>query len=226
MGRPVKRKGRDAPGTAMAERKRASEASNGRRAQLTGVAANVFARKGVGNTTMRDIADEAGILAGSLYHHFVSKDALLEEILREALDELTKAYESARDAGLGAVATLERLVLVGLRFVRDRHAVTAIVQNDFTYLHDMEQFGFVDDMTAVHRRIWRSVLERGVEEGVFRSNLNLDVAYRSMMASIVVEVRFAAATRSLSVEQLAAHAHGVLPGRPEAGWPEAGRRSG
>jgi AcrR family transcriptional regulator len=191
MGRPVKSERKSDPRVLVAANgRRAPEVTTDRRAQLVETAAEVFAQKGVGNTTMRDIADGAGILAGSLYHHFRSKDDLLEEVLRSALDELTVAYEKVERSELDAVSALEGLMLVGLRFVTEKEAVTSIVQNDYTYLHDMAAFSFVDDITAAHRKIWRRVLERGVREEVFRADLDLDIAYRSMMAAIVAEVRW------------------------------------
>jgi AcrR family transcriptional regulator len=191
MGRPAKPRGKDDP-RLLSERngRRAPEVTTDRRVELVEGAARVFATKGVGNTTMRDIADETGILAGSLYHHFQSKDALLEEALRSVLSDLTDAYEAIKNKDLDPVTAVEELILTGLRFVTDQPDVTSIVQNDYTYLHDVDTFAFVDEMSNQHRKIWRKVLERGVTEGVFRPDLDLDLTYRSMMAAIVAEVRW------------------------------------
>ncbi len=52
-----------------------------RRDELLGIAATLFAERGFRNTTVRDIADAAGILSGSLYHHFDSKEAMVDELL-------------------------------------------------------------------------------------------------------------------------------------------------
>jgi TetR/AcrR family transcriptional regulator, cholesterol catabolism regulator len=190
MGRPAKPRGKDDP-RLLSERngRRAPDVTTDRRVELVQAAARVFAKKGVGNTTMRDIADETGILAGSLYHHFQSKDALLEEALRSILGDLTAEYEAIKNKDLEPVAALDELILTGLRFIANQPDVTSIVQNDYTYLHDVETFAFVDEMTDQHRKIWRKVLERGVKEGVFRTDLDLDLTYRSMMAAIVAEVR-------------------------------------
>jgi AcrR family transcriptional regulator len=162
---------------------------------------------------MRDIAEEAGILSGSLYHHFRSKDTLLEGVLRRGLDDLTLRYEAVRDADLDPRDAVKELISVGLQFVVDEHDVTAIVQNDYTYLHDVEGFAFVEDYSARHRRIWRDVLQRGVEAGVFRADIDLDVAYRSMMGSIVSVVRWYRSNPQLDVTQLvSAHAELYLDG--------------
>ena len=45
-----------------------------RREELLDLAATMFAQRGLRATTVRDIADAAGILSGSLYHHFASKE--------------------------------------------------------------------------------------------------------------------------------------------------------
>ena len=53
----------------------------------------MFAERGLKATTVRDIADSAGILSGSLYHHFKSKEQMVEEVMRDFLDWLFTRYE-------------------------------------------------------------------------------------------------------------------------------------
>src|SRR3978361_1185148 len=65
-----------------------------RRDELLGIAAELFAEHGFNNTTVRDIADGAGILSGSLYHHFDSKESMVDEILRDFLDHLFGQYRA------------------------------------------------------------------------------------------------------------------------------------
>ena len=62
-------------------------ASPARRSELLGTAAEVFAEQGYNATTVRKIADHAGMLAGSLYYHFDSNETMLEEILRTFLGQ-------------------------------------------------------------------------------------------------------------------------------------------
>lgn len=56
----------------------------------------MFAEQGLRSTTVRDIADSAGILSGSLYHHFDSKESMVDEILRSFLDSLFARYSTLR----------------------------------------------------------------------------------------------------------------------------------
>ncbi|WP_054569992.1 TetR/AcrR family transcriptional regulator [Frankia sp. R43] len=64
-----------------------------RRGEILDAAARLFATAGI-RATLKDIADAAGILAGSLYHHFDSKDAIVAELIRRyhaALDGVAQA---------------------------------------------------------------------------------------------------------------------------------------
>ena len=60
---------------------RPAQTANTRRDELLALAATMFAERGLRATTVRDIADSAGILSGSLYHHFSSKEEMVDEVL-------------------------------------------------------------------------------------------------------------------------------------------------
>ncbi len=53
--------------------------------EIVAAAARVFRTKGYPAATVRDIADEVGILKGSLYHHVESKEDLLYLIVKEPI---------------------------------------------------------------------------------------------------------------------------------------------
>lgn len=71
---------------------------NSRRGELLELAAAMFAERGLRATTVRDIADGAGILSGSLYHHFASKEEMVDELLRGFLDWLFARYRDIVDS--------------------------------------------------------------------------------------------------------------------------------
>ena len=55
---------------------------------IVAAAAKVFRTKGYHAATVRDIADEVGILKGSLYHHFDSKEELLYLVVKEPIAQM------------------------------------------------------------------------------------------------------------------------------------------
>ena len=66
-----------------------------RQDQILQAAAELFARQGYGGTSIRDIAHQVGLLPGSVYHHFPSKEDLFVAIHREGFRQLVKRSEDA-----------------------------------------------------------------------------------------------------------------------------------
>jgi AcrR family transcriptional regulator len=71
-----------------------SRGDGSRREEVLEAASSLIAAKGLG-TSMQDIADASGMLSGSLYYHFASRDALLTELLRRYHAELNAVADAA-----------------------------------------------------------------------------------------------------------------------------------
>lgn len=69
--------------------------SGPRRAEIIATAASLIASSGL-RTSLQEIADAAGILPGSLYHHFESKEAILVELIRRYQDDLGRIGREAQ----------------------------------------------------------------------------------------------------------------------------------
>ena len=121
----------------------ASESS--RRDELLAIAARLFAEKGFRNTTVRDIADAAGILSGSLYHHFDSKESMVDEILSSFQDELFGQYDAILGSDTDPRSKLEQAVLVSFDAIDRHHDEVAIFQNDAAYLLTFDRFAYLAD---------------------------------------------------------------------------------
>ena len=87
-----------------------------RRQQLIDATMKCIARKGMGNTTLGDVAGEAGLSQGIVNLHFKSKDNLLAETLRYLADEYTSHFNKAYEkSGPGPADKLLALVELDLR---------------------------------------------------------------------------------------------------------------
>lgn len=81
-----------------------------RREELLDIAGRLFAERGFRNTTVRDIADAAGILSGSLYHHFDSKEAMVDELLENFQSRLFVTYDEIVASDRSPRAKVEAVV--------------------------------------------------------------------------------------------------------------------
>ncbi|MDR2280059.1 MAG: TetR/AcrR family transcriptional regulator [Gordonia sp. (in: high G+C Gram-positive bacteria)] len=174
-----------------------------RREELLGIAGELFAERGLRSTTVRDIADTAGILSGSLYHHFDSKESMVDELLRDFLDTLFSRYREIDAAGLSAAETLRQLVIASFEAIDTRHTAVAIYQNEARQLTGQERFSYINDRNRENRELWASVLRRGVAEGDFRPDLDVDLVYRFMRDTVWVAVRWYRPGGAKTVEQIA-----------------------
>ena len=82
--------------------------------EIIAAAARVFQRKGYHAATVQDIADAVGILKGSLYHHFKSKDDLLYFIVKEPIFRMYSRIGEIAASDLPASEKLRRAILAHL----------------------------------------------------------------------------------------------------------------
>jgi len=78
-----------------------------RRQQLLDAAARLFRERGYHVTSMRDIAREVGMLSGSIYYHFSSKEEMLLAVYEEGLRHIAERVDAAVATGDTAWARLE-----------------------------------------------------------------------------------------------------------------------
>ncbi|MEU6419163.1 TetR/AcrR family transcriptional regulator [Streptomyces spiralis] len=157
-----------------------------RREEILATAAEVFAAQGYRATTVRKIADAAGMLAGSLYYHFDSKESMLDEILSTFLSELWARYEAVIACGLGPRETIEALVTASFREI-DRHLpAVAIYQKEAKHLQAQSRFAYLTDAQVKFEKAWLGTLERGVADRVFRADLDVRLTYRFLRDTVWV----------------------------------------
>jgi TetR/AcrR family transcriptional regulator, cholesterol catabolism regulator len=159
-----------------------------RRDELLGIAAGLFADKGFKNTTVRDIADAAGILSGSLYHHFDSKESMVDEILRTFQEELFGQYDEILASDGDPLAKLEQAVLVSFDAIDQHHDEVAIFQNDAAYLLTFDRFAYLGERNQQSRAVWLTLLQQGIDAGVLRDDLDIELTYRFIRDTIWVAV--------------------------------------
>jgi AcrR family transcriptional regulator len=149
-----------------------------RRAHLVVLAGELFAQKGYRATTVREIADAAGILSGSLYHHFDSKESIGDEILSSFINEVLADYRGAVASAASPRAAIEQIVRSTSRTLARHRAALAMLQNDWSYFAALPRFAYLPRALREIERIWVTQLEAGKESGLFRADLDTKLTYR------------------------------------------------
>lgn len=162
----------------------------------------MFAERGLKATTVRDIADSAGILSGSLYHHFKSKEQMVEEVLKDFLDWLFARYQEILDHETTPLGRLTGLFMTSFEAIEHRHAQVVIYQDEAKRLSSVPQFGFVDERNREQRKMWLDILQQGISDGSFRQDIDVDLVYRFIRDTTWVSVRWYQPGGPLSAEEV------------------------
>jgi AcrR family transcriptional regulator len=145
---------------------------------MVSLAGELFAQKGYRATTVREIADAAGILSGSLYHHFDSKESIGDEILSSFINEVLANYRAAVAAAPSPRDALEQIVRTTSRTLSEHRAALAMLQHDYSFFVTHPRFAYLPKALREIERIWITQLELGKQAGLFRADLDAKLTYR------------------------------------------------
>ena len=141
--------------------------------QILDAAVRVFAEQGYESSRVADIAREAGVAYGLVYHYFGSKDAILEAVFRQAWGRLLAAVAVAEKTGADATEQLSLVVKIVLRAWRDDPDLVRLLVREVTRnRHIQDELDEIGQGFASLERIVR----RGQGEGSFRSAADPQIA--------------------------------------------------
>jgi len=149
--------------------RRPPEMGSSGRPAIVAAATRLFAQRGFAETSMRQIAEAAGVSKAAIYHHFRDKDGLYRCLLEEAIDSLTAAMKRVLDDG-PAPAQLARAVARHLQFAAEHADLLRVLVGE--ELRTTDRRKRLDGVIARHRTeelaVFRTVLERGIARGEFK----------------------------------------------------------
>jgi AcrR family transcriptional regulator len=174
-----------------------------RRDEIMARAAELFARNGIAATTVREIGDAVGMLSGSLYHYFTSKEEIVDAIISSYLDDLRARYRSVLAATDDPVEQLRALIHTSFHSVAEYPAACEIYQKDFGYLTQLPRFAYMKRTANQTQKVWMETIQAGVDRGRFVKDVDPVMAYRFIRDAIWMSVRWQRTSGPYSVEDVA-----------------------
>jgi TetR/AcrR family transcriptional regulator, cholesterol catabolism regulator len=174
-----------------------------RRELILSTAAEMFARRGLRATTVRQIADAVGVFSGSLYHYFPSKDAIIDELLTRYLDAIRSRYAAVVVGKKRPAETLRDLVVTSLEIAEEHPHAQAIYQNEGQFMREMSGFEHVQTAVTDVQHTWLQVIEAGVADGSFRRDIPPRVFYRLIRDAVWLSIRWHKSDGPYTTPQLA-----------------------
>ncbi len=149
------------------------ELPDDRRQILINEATRLFGSKGYENTSMRDIAAAVGILPGSLYHHFPSKEDLFVAVYSFAVAQSLDAVKTAVASRVEPWARLEAACVAHMQGLLDKNRLAAVLVSHLARESMPEQvFPLRDSYEAVFKDLIAELpLPAGIDLRIFRLGL-------------------------------------------------------
>jgi AcrR family transcriptional regulator len=137
--------------------------------QILAAARRLFSQKGYHGTTIREIADEAGLLSGSLYAHIQTKEDLLFEIADEGAEVFLAAISSVMQRPEPAITRIRAGLRAHIRVVADHLEAATVFFHEWKALSP-ERRAVIQAKRDAYEAQWAVLLEQGMAEGVLRSD--------------------------------------------------------
>jgi TetR/AcrR family transcriptional regulator, fatty acid metabolism regulator protein len=145
-----------------------------KRRQILDAAVRAFAKRGYHATRVSDIAEEAGVAYGLVYHYFESKDAVLEAIFREMWGMMVGAINAVESLDDSPREQLRKACAIVLRTWRDYPDVVRVLVREVARSGEQLQRE-VEEIAHAFQALER-IVERGQEQGEFRKDVSPQLA--------------------------------------------------
>jgi AcrR family transcriptional regulator len=193
--------------------------SEARRLEILRAAAATFRERGFASAGMREIAEQADLSAGNLYHYFEGKNEILFFCQDRALDRMQRALEEAGKAGGSPADRLARVLeahvvcilddLAGGAAHLEVHALPAELRDRIVAKRDR------------YERAIRGLVARGIEEGEFSPG-DPDLLARAMLGAVNWSAQWFRSDGRRSARSVGRHlaaylVRGLLPGDRSGG---------
>jgi AcrR family transcriptional regulator len=140
-----------------------------KRRQILDAAVRVFARRGFHTSRVGDIAEEAGVAHGLIYHYFSSKEEVLDTIFRETWSELLDAIRDVEESGAPAREQLRQVAAIMLRSWRRRPDLVRVLVREVARSPQMQRQA--EEVAPLFDAIER-IVARGQADGELRGELD------------------------------------------------------
>jgi AcrR family transcriptional regulator len=152
-----------------------------RRRQILDAAVRAFARRGYEATRVGDVATEAGVAYGLVYHYFSSKEELLETIFRDTWSQMLETIREIEAEADPVREQLRKVVALVLRaWNRDPDLVRVLVREVTRTPHLQTEVAEIQHAFDALERI----IARGQEAGEFRREIDPRVAGWSLYGAL------------------------------------------
>ena len=174
-----------------------------RRHEIFHPVVNIFLKKGFQETSMREIAETAGLGKSTLYDYFKTKDDILLYFFEDQLNDLTEAAQKIAVQNKPADKRLRQIIQMHLEFLQANKSLFMKLSLEAQRLKPDSQKQ-IQEKRHFYQDLIRSLIDEGIREGTFRKVNSLLAAQIliTSMAPVVFTARPTGTSQKMVKETL------------------------
>lgn len=135
-----------------------------RKETILKAAAALFREKGYGTASMRDLAENVGVEAASLYNHIRSKADILQEICFGVANEFILFMDEVESSPISALEKVEKLLRKHIRMMITQHERVYVADQEWKHLPEPYYANF-HNQRRTYRKRFAAIIEEGIRKG-------------------------------------------------------------
>lgn len=143
----------------------------------------LFMKYGIRSVSMDDIANALGMSKKTIYQYFSDKNELVDAVVDKEIQEMQQDCARFRDGSKNAI---EEIILSLDDFVEQFRNINPIVVHDLEKFHFRSHQRFMEHKNKYLFEIFRDNIERGIKEGLFREEIDMEVLSKFRLESLML----------------------------------------
>jgi AcrR family transcriptional regulator len=173
---------------------------NSAKGRLLHEAQKLFLQKGFEKTTVRDIAAAAGILSGSIFHHFANKEEILRSAMQDTICATYQRLYEELDKAESLEEAIKTLIRSELRSIHTRSSNAFMILGEWRSLNPDNQ-AIILQYREAYEKLWHQRLEQAIKAGMTQVEV---IILRSFIRGALVDtVNWYQADGKYSLEDIA-----------------------
>jgi len=153
-----------------------------RKTQIERKATELFKNRGYAATSMRDLANDLGIEAASLYSHIKSKEEILQRICFQMAEEFFRARDNIQSISGSATEKLHKAIISHIQVTTKNMDASVVFFHEWKHLSQPYLKDFLE-MRSIYEEWFVSIIEEGVKSGEFK-NMDCKFAMLTLLSSL------------------------------------------
>ena len=155
-----------------------------RKKEIVQATMDLTAEVGIKKVTTQAIADKVGIAQPTVFRHFKTREAIFAAVIGWISENLFKAISKGMNPDAPADEKLHTLLQRQLSFINKHRAIPKVLFSDLLHLESPKLKAALQEVMSRYMKRVTQLLKEGIEEGLFREDLDADETARYITAMV------------------------------------------